>query len=50
MKVFVVFSTRSANLLYILYIVGGGKARRAFGARRTARSNKTDENIKSNLI
>ena len=50
MNVFVVFSTRSANLLYILYIVGGGRARRASGARRTARPNKTDQNIKSNLI
>ena len=28
MSVFVVFGRRSATLLYILYIVGGGRARR----------------------
>ena len=50
MNVFGVFSTRSATLLYILYIVGGGRTRRASRARRTARPNKTDQNIKSNLI
>ena len=50
MNVFVVFSTRSATLLYILYIVGGGRARKASGARRTAGPNKTDQNTKSNLI
>ena len=41
---FVVLSTRSATLLYILYIVGGGRARRVSGARWTARPNKTDQN------
>ena len=50
MNVFVVFSTRSATLLYILYIVGEGRAKKASGARRTAGPNKTDQNTKSNLI
>ena len=50
MNVFVVFSTRSATLLYILYIVGGGRARSVSGARRTARPNETDQNTESNLI
>ena len=50
MNIYVIFSTRSATLLYILYIVGGGGARRASGEKRTARPNKTDQNTKSNLI
>ena len=59
MNVFVVFSRRLATLLYILYILDGGgggggggvaEARRAPGARQTARSNFTDQNTKSNLI
>ena len=41
MNVFVVFSTRSATLLYIVYIEGGGRERRASGERRTAGPNKT---------
>ena len=43
MNVFVFFGRRSATLLYILYIAGGGRARKASGARRTARSNMTDQ-------
>ena len=31
MNVFVVFGRRSATLLYILYIEGGGRARRVMG-------------------
>ena len=50
MSVFLVFGRRSATLLYILYIVGRGRARRAPGARRTARPNMPDQNTKSNLI
>ena len=50
MNVFVVFGRRSATLLYILYTVGGGRARRAPGARWTARPNMADQNTKNNLI
>ena len=46
--VFVVFGKRSATLLSILYIVGGGESRKA--RRRTARPKMTDKNTKSNLI
>ena len=39
-------------ILFILFnfIVGGGRARRALGARRTARPNMTNQNTKSNFI
>ena len=50
MNVCVVFGRRSATLLYILYVVGGGRAKRAPGARRAARPNMTDQNTKRNLI
>ena len=47
---FVVFGKRLVTLLYILCIVGGRGARRAPGARRTAKPNMSDQNIKINLI
>ena len=50
MNVFVVFGRLLATLLYILYIVGGGRAKRAPRARRTARPNMTNQNTKSNFI
>ena len=50
MNVFVVFGKRSATLLYFLYIVAGGGARKAPETIRIARPNITYQNIKSNLI
>ena len=47
-NIFVVFGRYSATLLYILFIVGAGGARKAPGARKTARPNMTDQNTKSN--